>query len=446
MSSSQTLSRDAASNVARFASAVLLITSIHHAYGAYIYDTPWRYHAVLVAGVTAPLMFGALALMRSRPSGLLRTLAQWLFLLGTLGVAVLMIGTFEGFYNHVVKNLLYFGGASPALMMRLFPPPTYEMPNDVFFEITGILQVVPAALAAWYLYRMTPQPRAAHTRKMDTETVIARRELASIQGKVVSIPQPDRLVHLQFRRFAGCPVCNLHLQSFVHRHDEIAAMGIREVVIFHSTIDALLDYESDLPFAVIPDPDKRLYTDFGVERSPRALFDPRAWLPIVRAVVHSVQQTIRDRRPVPPLMPHGGSLGLPADFVIASDGRVLALKYGRHADDQWSVDELLSLVRSMRKRGEAADLPQSRNQKAIANCFHLCASGDHRPVVDEGLEKVRDDHPGSLSVGGVAIAKRAAEQFLFDAGAPGEGRSNAGQRDHHSRPTAEGERFAHGQQ
>ncbi|WP_259464520.1 hypothetical protein [Streptomyces sp. TLI_171] len=26
------------------------------------------------------------------------------------------------------------------------------------------------------------------------------------------------LLHLQFRRFAGCPVCNLHLRSFAVRH------------------------------------------------------------------------------------------------------------------------------------------------------------------------------------------------------------------------------------
>ncbi|WP_258958033.1 hypothetical protein [Streptomyces leeuwenhoekii] len=32
---------------------------------------------------------------------------------------------------------------------------------------------------------------------------------------------------------------------------------------------------------------------------------------------------------------------LPADFLIASDGRVLAAKYGEHVYDQWSVDELL---------------------------------------------------------------------------------------------------------
>ena len=46
--------------------------------------------------------------------------------------------------------------------------------------------------------------------------------------------------------------------------------------------------------------------------------------------------------------PKSGSLGLPADFLIASDGRVLACKYGTHAFDQWSVDEILSLSGAIR--------------------------------------------------------------------------------------------------
>jgi hypothetical protein len=35
---------------------------------------------------------------------------------------------------------------------------------------------------------------------------------------------------------------------------------------------------------------------------------------------------------------------MPADFLIATDGAVVARKYGEHADDQWSVDELLRLA------------------------------------------------------------------------------------------------------
>jgi hypothetical protein len=37
-------------------------------------------------------------------------------------------------------------------------------------------------------------------------------------------------------------------------------------------------------------------------------------------------------------------LGLPADFLIEPGGRVIAAKYGRHAGDQWSVDEVLALA------------------------------------------------------------------------------------------------------
>jgi hypothetical protein len=35
-------------------------------------------------------------------------------------------------------------------------------------------------------------------------------------------------------------------------------------------------------------------------------------------------------------------VGLPADFLIARDGTVIAAKYGQHAYDQWSVDDLLA--------------------------------------------------------------------------------------------------------
>ena len=169
---------------------------------------------------------------------------------------------------------------------------------------------------------------------------VPTRELTSVTGQPVALPDPEHVVHLQFRRFAGCPVCNLHLQSVVRRHAEILDAGVREVVIFHSPADELRPHVADLPFPVIADPEKRLYAEFGVESAPRALLDPRVWPAIVRAVLRAVRH--RDRPPA--LVPHGGRTGLPADFLIAPDGRVVAHKHGEHAYDQWSVDELLALV------------------------------------------------------------------------------------------------------
>jgi len=168
------------------------------------------------------------------------------------------------------------------------------------------------------------------------------RELTTVDGTAVPIPDPERLVHLQFRRFAGCPICNLHLREFVRRHAEIEAAGIREVVVFHSPAAELAEYE--LPFAVIPDPGKLLYAEFGVGVSPRALLHPGVYLPLLRAVARSTVAILRRRERGPASRQANGRLGLPADFLIAPDGGTVARKYGRHAYDQWSVDELLRLA------------------------------------------------------------------------------------------------------
>jgi hypothetical protein len=139
----------------------------------------------------------------------------------------------------------------------------------------------------------------------------------------------------------------------MERHSEIAA-SIREVVVFHSTQQELIRHAKDLPFDVIADPDKRLYREFGVEAASRALLDPRAWAPILKGVIRSLLATLRNSEPIPEWNPAGGRFGLPADFLIASDGTVLACKYGAHVYDQWSVDEVLALSQEKSRHSEAA--------------------------------------------------------------------------------------------
>ena len=41
----------------------------------------------------------------------------------------------------------------------------------------------------------------------------------------------------------------------------------------------------------------------------------------------------------------GGPLDLPGDFLIAPSGQIKAAKYGTHAYDQWSADELIALAK-----------------------------------------------------------------------------------------------------
>ncbi len=133
---------------------VLGLTTVHHLYGAKIYSAPFRRH--VASGMLPVLLVLVLAyeVHRRRPSTSLGRVSLRLFMALTLVVPVGVIGLFEGGYNHLVKNVLYFGGASRALLHRLYPPPTYEMPNDFWFEATGILQFFAGLYAGSWLVRV----------------------------------------------------------------------------------------------------------------------------------------------------------------------------------------------------------------------------------------------------------------------------------------------------
>lgn len=135
------------------AGGVLILTVIHHVYGAVIYATPWRYHVVFIAVPVLIVLVQTYGIQRMRPGTALGTASNWLFMILVLVVPVAVIGYYEGGYNHALKNALYFGGASPAMLGQLFPPPRYELPNDVWFEVTGVLQFVLGVAATGYLVR-----------------------------------------------------------------------------------------------------------------------------------------------------------------------------------------------------------------------------------------------------------------------------------------------------
>lgn len=170
--------------------------------------------------------------------------------------------------------------------------------------------------------------------------------LKTIQGRPVAVPDPAApYVHLQFRRFAGCPVCNFHLHSLSRRSAEIAAAGIHEVVFFHSSAQEMLDYQAQLPFDCIADPEKRFYRQFGVETSLLAPLHPAvAW-----AGLRNFLRTGKFYKKA-----ENGVLGLPADFLIDRQGQIKALNYGTHAYDNWDADELLRLARQQDKPGNAS--------------------------------------------------------------------------------------------
>ena len=85
---------------------------------------------------------------------------------------------------------------------------------------------------------------------------------------------------------------------------------------------------------LVGDPKKALYKEFGVEAS-LGFLSRKALGAAMRGVAHGHFG----------LRLAGGPIGLPGDFLIAPSGQIKAAKYGTHAYDQWSVDELISLAK-----------------------------------------------------------------------------------------------------
>jgi peroxiredoxin len=166
--------------------------------------------------------------------------------------------------------------------------------------------------------------------------------LETIHGERLSLPDASaRFVHLQFRRFAGCPVCNFHLLSLARRREDIEAAGIREVVLFHSSREEMLKYQAQLPFDCVADLAKEHYRRFGVETSRWAVLHPGVFWSGLRWFLATGRLYKKAEN---------GILGLPADFLIDARGRVVAAKYGLHADDHWDADTLLELAANLHGR------------------------------------------------------------------------------------------------
>jgi peroxiredoxin len=179
--------------------------------------------------------------------------------------------------------------------------------------------------------------------KLEPGQAVPPISTVSILGKPVSVPDPGAgWVHLQFRRFAGCPVCNFHLHSLARRADEIAAAGIREVVFFHSSAAEMLRYQAQLPFDCVADPGKAYYRRFGVETSLLAPLHPAVLLAGTRNFLRTGRLYTRAEN---------GVLGLPADFLVDPRGLIVSATYGSHAYDNWDADELLRRAHSAAQGG-----------------------------------------------------------------------------------------------
>ena len=129
-----------------------LVSSVHHWYGAIAYNTPWRVGVVYWIVGFVLIVYSLLYVYWKNIDNIVGQITIWIFLFGTVIFQAGFI-LFECVYSHVLKNIFYFGGISQSSLEHLYPAPAYHLPNNLFFEFTGLLQLI-GFVAVWFAYQV----------------------------------------------------------------------------------------------------------------------------------------------------------------------------------------------------------------------------------------------------------------------------------------------------
>ena len=162
----------------------------------------------------------------------------------------------------------------------------------------------------------------------------------SIGGRRVSLDQlRGRPLLLKFYRFATCPVCNLHMHRFIQEHHLVTAAGLTTIVFYHSPADKLATAQKDAaPFDLVPDPARKIFAAFGVERGLRGLVSPTVMRDYVKALAAGYPPGL--------FSSDGGITGNPADFIIDATGRIALAHYGTQYADSLDAAQVVQAWRA----------------------------------------------------------------------------------------------------
>ena len=141
---SQLINRSALTILAAYA-----LTTIHHVYGGLVDRASNRLYVPIFMAIPSLVTLGSLYRYKRAGSGAALATSSTVAVLAW----VVLSGLLHGGYAHAYKDILFLVGGPQELYYPLNPDEHYP-PDDIFFEITGMLETVTAYFIALFTYRL----------------------------------------------------------------------------------------------------------------------------------------------------------------------------------------------------------------------------------------------------------------------------------------------------
>ena len=129
--------------------AAYALTTVHHIYGGLVDGAPNRLRVPIFMAIPSLLTLGSLYRYKRTGSGAALATSSTVAVLAW----VVLSGLVHGAYAHTYKDILYLVDGPPELYYPLNPDEHYP-PDDIFFEITGVLEMVTGYFIALFTYRL----------------------------------------------------------------------------------------------------------------------------------------------------------------------------------------------------------------------------------------------------------------------------------------------------
>jgi len=154
----------------------------------------------------------------------------------------------------------------------------------------------------------------------------------------------DKVLIVSFFRYASCPLCNLRVHELTQNYSKLKNK-FDIVLIFQSPTIKINKYvtKQDIPYVIIPDPDKYLYNLYKVESSWIAFI--KAWTTKISRIFDAVF-----KHNFIPGSIEGEIHKVPADFIIDTDNKILKAYYGKDIGDHLALSEIYTFIENYETR------------------------------------------------------------------------------------------------
>jgi len=152
----------------------------------------------------------------------------------------------------------------------------------------------------------------------------------------------DKKVFIGFFRHAGCPFCNIRVHMLQKAREELKANGLEMIFFFESKKNVLLMstfHKEVSPIPLISDPDKKMYSAYGLESSGY-----KSTISHLTSFVQTAYKASKLGVPIH-MMSDGESIStMPAEFLLDKGLIIKEIHYSERLNDRMNLETIRSFA------------------------------------------------------------------------------------------------------